>query len=67
MVLEPAIFLQAFLLGSLGQAGCQDLHGHCPVLELGPLVLDSDLDARRQVRDAHGRIRHVDVLAAGPL
>src|SRR5918993_3791151 len=50
---------------ALRQLGPQDLHGPLLVLVLAALVLAGHDDARRQVGDAHGRIRDVDVLAAG--
>ena len=43
----------------------QDPHRHVAVAPLAALVLARHDDAGRQVRDAHGRVGHVDVLAAG--
>ena len=47
------------------EAGAQERHRARAVLVLRALVLAFDDDARRQVRDAHRRVRLVDVLAAG--
>ena len=52
---------------ALEQAGAQDLHRRLAVLVLRPLVLALRHDARRDVREADGRIGLVDVLPAGAL
>ncbi len=49
------------------EAGAQHVPGLGPVLVLRALLLAGHRDAGRDMRDAHGRIRRVDVLAAGPL
>ena len=49
----------------LQELGPQHLHGVIPVLELAPLRLAEDHDARGQVGQADGRGGLVDVLAAG--
>src|SRR5690606_13153778 len=53
-------------LGEAGveQLGAQQVHGLGAVLVLAALVLAGHHDAARKVRDAHGRIGLVDVLAA---
>ena len=63
----PRLRLRAVLLLLLGgqQARLQQRHGARAVLVLGALVLAFHHDAARQVRDAHGRVGLVDVLAAG--
>ena len=73
-LVAPGVITQALLLGLfLGfplphrpvvETGPQDLHGAVPVAVLGPFVLTGDHDPRRQVRDAHCRVGHVDVLTA---
>src|SRR5439155_792496 len=57
--------LLAFLLEPLGEARTEDLHGRVLVRRLRALVLALDDDPRRDMRDPDGRIRLVDVLAAG--
>src|ERR1044072_9292614 len=65
--------LSAFLGELLGalvllegeETGLQKAHRDRLVLGLGALVLALDDDTRRDVRDAHGRVGLVDVLAAG--
>ena len=47
------------------EARLQDLHRGIAVAVLRSLVLARHDDARRQVREADGRVRDVDVLAAG--
>ena len=54
-------FLELFLV-KLGQ---QYLHGSVSIAVLRPLVLALYNDARRDVRDAHGRAGLVHVLASG--
>ena len=49
----------------LVEAGAQDLHRHVAVAPLAALVLAGHDDPGRKVRQAHGRVRDVDVLAAG--
>ncbi len=61
-LIEPRLLL---LHPQIEQARLQDLHRRIPVAMLRPLVLARYDDARRQVRQADGRIRDVDVLAAG--
>src|SRR5215207_11155558 len=51
---------------ALQETGAQDLHRALAVLDLGSLVLTGDDDAGREMRDAYGRRRLVDVLTAGP-
>src|SRR5262249_55988016 len=53
----------ALALG-LEDARAQDLHRLRAILDLRALVLAGDDHAGRQVRDAHGRVGGVDVLAA---
>mgnify|MGYP000331022732 CR=1 FL=1 len=47
------------------EAPAQDAHGGILVVMLRALVLALDGDARGDVRDAHGGVGAVDVLAAG--
>jgi hypothetical protein len=53
------------LLFQLLKARAQHAHRLLAVLYLRLLVLHRDDDARRHVRDAHGRVGRVDALAAG--
>ena len=57
--------LLLLLLLELVEARAQDLHRHRLVLVLRALVLTGDDDAGREVRQAHGGVGLVDVLAAG--
>ena len=57
-------FVAPLLHLELVEARPEDLHADLPVLDLAALVLAGDDDARRHVREAHGRIGHVDVLPA---
>src|SRR3984957_7286013 len=50
---------------TLRQLRFQDLHGSRAVLMLAPLILATDHDVGRQVRDANLRVRLVHVLATG--
>ncbi len=59
-VFQPLLALPAH---PLGQPGLQDAHSHSPVLNLGPLVLARRRDAGGEMRDAHGRVGDVHVLA----
>src|SRR4051794_37344433 len=54
------------VLGQLQQSGAQHLHRTSTVLQLTALVLHRYHDACRLVRDAHGGVRRVDTLTAGP-
>src|SRR5436853_3558948 len=56
--------IRRFLPLLLVEPGAQDLHGEAAVLMLRLFRRDDD-EAGRQMRDADGRIRLVDVLAAG--
>ena len=47
------------------QSRCQHRHRAIAVPMLRPVVLAFDDEARRQVRDPHGRVGLVDVLSAG--
>src|SRR5690606_25789282 len=53
-------------LEAVVDAGPQHPEGPLPVLVLGFFILAGDHDARGQVGQANGRLRLVDVLAAGP-
>ena len=57
--------LLALLALQLGQLGLEDLHGPVLVLVLAALVLARHHHPGGQVGEAHGRVGHVDVLAAG--
>ena len=46
------------------QTGCQHVHRLLFVLVLAALVLTGSDDARRQMRDAHGRVGHIHMLSA---
>src|SRR5690606_5917908 len=60
-----ALRVDALLL-EVEQARAQDGQRLGLVLELRLLVLTLHDEARRQMRDAHGRVRRVDALAARP-
>ena len=70
-VLDIAALLRqlgfAFLLGELGEARFEDPHRRLLVRCLRALVLALGDDSRRQMRDPHGGIGLVHVLAAGAL
>src|SRR5579859_307496 len=49
----------------LVEAGTKDAHGFCTIFDLGFFILLRDDEPRRQVGDAHSRVRGVDGLTAG--
>src|SRR5437867_11915743 len=57
--------LGRLLLLALEQPRLEHLHSHLPILHLRALVLASDDDPGRQVRDPDRRVRLVHVLSAG--
>ena len=57
--------LLALLQLQLVEPGLEHGPGNRPVLDLGALLLAGHDDVGRDVRDAHRRVRGVDVLAAG--
>src|SRR5581483_11340101 len=62
---ELGELLVLLLLLELVEARLQDLHRHRLVLVLRAFVLAGDDDAGREVREPHGGVGLVDVLAAG--
>src|SRR3989442_7617203 len=54
--------LALLFLGDLVEACLEDTQRGVPVAELRTLVLALDDEPRRQVRDAHGRVRGIDAL-----
>ena len=66
LVADALLFLGPPLVERLlVEPGPQHAHRHLAVAALAALVLARHDDPGRQVRDAHGRVGHVDVLAAG--
>src|SRR5206468_3842712 len=59
-------FAMDLLLLHLIEPAAEDAHGAFVILVLAALILALDLEPRRQVPDADGALRLVDVLAARP-
>ncbi len=64
VALQVGYLLLMLLFEQFGQFRREHLHSHFLILMLAAFILAGDDDARGDVRDAHGGIRLVDVLAA---